>query len=924
VLYGRDAERAQIWALLEDARASRSGVLVLRGEAGIGKSALLEDARERAGDMHVLAARGIESESELAFASLHQLLRPALDLAGRLPGPQAAALGGAFGLTKRAGEDRFLISAACLTLLSELAERRPVLCVVDDVQWLDTPSADALLFVARRLEAEGIVLLLAVRDPDGSDFDARGLTELAVAALDKTAAGALVDGRARVSVAPAIRDLLIRESDGNALALVELSAALTPRQLAGDEPLPDALPLTRDIERLFLERVRRLGEPAERLMLLAAADDTGQLSTVLAAGRLLGLGDDALDLVERAGLVTVNGGRLDVRHPLVRSSVYQGASSVERRAAHEALAAVLDDAGAADLRTWHLAAAALGPDPEVAESLERTADRARLRSGHAAAARALERAAELSGDPEAAAGRLIAAASAAWQAGRPERALSLLERAGSPVGDPLLRAQADHVRGEIEFRRGSLAEACEILLAGADGVAGSDGRKALSMLFDAANAGLDMGDYARVAQAAERAAALPREDDPELALLTELLVVVSDLMVGHSPPESQRIIELALRIEDQHDPRWLVWAAVGAGIAGDLDREKALLRRADKLARSAGAFDALTLVLVAIAVDGIVAGRYTVAAEATEGLALAQEAGLRNVVSLHLAVLSWLAAVQGRAEECLATADEAVAQARRTELALANSLAEWALALLDLSAGRPEEAAARLETLSGAPPGVAQPYVVLLASPDLVEACVRSGRSEGARRALAAVERFNRPGAPPWSLALVARCRAQLLEGDDADEAFAEALDLHARNVRPFDLARTELVLGEHLRRRRRRVESRERLRSALQRFEALGAEPWAERARTELRASGETARKRDPSTVSNLTPQELQIVRFVSEGLSNKEVAAQLFLSPRTIDSHLRNVFAKLGITSRTQLARMPLGAGDAGAGRVEVATSA
>jgi DNA-binding NarL/FixJ family response regulator len=383
------------------------------------------------------------------------------------------------------------------------------------------------------------------------------------------------------------------------------------------------------------------------------------------------------------------------------------------------------------------------------------------------------------------------------------------------------------------------------------------------------------------------------------------------------------MLDVLARADGFDKPRLLAGAAMGAGTLGDEAREAALLNRAVALARTTGAVDALTLSLLAVAVAGVLAGRFSVAPAAAEGLQLAREAGLTGVASLHLAILVWLAGARGDDDECRAAAAE-MAQSEATDNALANSIAEWGLALLDLSRGRAEETIARIAALGVVAPGVSHPLVVLTSSPDLVEACARSGRHEQARAAYAVLEGFARSGAPSWALALAARCRALLSQDAEADRAFAQALRLHAEANRPFDRARTQLLFGEHLRRQRQRVEARPHLRAALATFDGLGAAPWAERARSELRASGETARKRDPSTLAQLTPQELQVARFVGRGFSNKEVAAQLFLSPRTIDAHLRSVFAKLEITSRTQLARVPLGADERAAEARTTATPA
>jgi DNA-binding CsgD family transcriptional regulator/tetratricopeptide (TPR) repeat protein len=910
VLYGRDAERDLIGSLLDGARESRSGVLVVRGEAGIGKTALLEDARDRAGDMQILSVRGVEYESELPFAGLHQFLRPALHLLDGLPPAQGRALSGALGLSDRAGDERFLISAACLTLLSDLAERRPVLCLVDDAQWLDTPSADALLFVARRLDAEGIVLLAAVREGYALRFEGRQVPMLDLGALAPDAAAAVVDRRVEGLLDPAVRDHLVTEAAGNALALVELPGALTTSQLAGEEPLPAVVPLSHDLERLFLGRVRVLPEPTQRLLTVIAADNTGRVGTVLDAAASLGIPVDALDAAERAGLVSVHGSTVGMRHPLIRSAVYQASSSFERRNVHLALARALGDDLDPDRRAWHRAAAAIEPDAEVADELERTAERARLRSGHGAASAALERSGELSVDPPSRARRLVAAATEAWHAGQPRRASTLLDTAKVPGADWRLSAEVRHLRGVIQLRCGVLVDACDTLMAGAEEVAPHDPRKALEMLLEAREAAGWAGDTPRTVEADRRAAALTPGDDCESRFLADLLVGVGSVYEGEASAGTE-LLHRALKQADGFDePTWLAWAAMGARAVGDEDREAALMRRAISLARASGAVDKLTYVLLAYVLAELLAARLDAAADAAEGLTLAREAGLTNAASTHLAMLAWFAGARGSEEECRSSAAEARLLAHPHGASFATSIAEWGIGLLELSRGRPDEAVARLSVPKDGRPGVGHPYFALMSAPDLVEAHVRAGRKELAREAFAPFAGFAEAGAPAWARAIAARCVALLQDGDDGAADFEEALRLHDQADRPFDRARSALLYGEQLRRQRRRVEARVQLRRALEAFEELGATTWAERARSELRASGETARKRDPSTVSQLTPQEVQVARFVAEGLSNKEVAAQLFLSPRTIDAHLRNVFGKLGLTSRTQLAPFLLGA--------------
>jgi DNA-binding CsgD family transcriptional regulator len=909
VLLGRDAERARIGALLEAARATRSGALVVKGEAGIGKTALLEDAREQAIDMCVLTAHGVETESNLPFAGLHQLTRSVLHLIERLPAPQADGLRGALGLADAGREDRFLICVACLTLLSELAEDGPVLCLVDDAHWLDAPSSDALLFVSRRLGAEGIAMLFAARDADDVHFEAPGVPTVELGPLDIQSAKELVNRYASGAIAAPVRDVLVEQSGGNALALVELPVSLSQAQLVGKEPLPDTLPLTRDIQRLLLERVDRLPEPTQLLLLVIAADDSARLSTILRAAGSLGVSESALAAAERSGVVSVQGMSLELRHPLVRSAVYQRAASAELRAVHLALADALDLEVEQDQRAWHRAAAAPGSDARVADELAAAAERASHRSGHAAAAAAFERAAELSVEDKSKGIRLVMAATAAWDAGQPSRALTLLDTASPLVADPRTRAELEHVRGVVQFRCGGLLEAFDTLVSGGVIAASLDLRKALEMLFDAAHAAATAGDYERVAECGHRAAALPPSGDHVDRVLIGLLIGVGSLQKGESAHELSRVLDAIALGEQFDEPRWLVWASGGAQFVGDRALAAEFLRRAVSSARASGKRERLASALMSFVLDGLVQGRHSVLGEASEGLTLTTEAGLENLTTVFLAAHAWFAAVRGQREECRTYAADASQRARGSGAGLAAALSDWALSIADLTRGQPAEAGARLRAMGASLPGTGHPYIALLSIPDLVEACARTGERRQAEGAMSALERFAEPEGPGWSRALAARCRALLTHGEDAEGEFERALGLHAEADRPFDRARTALLYGEFLRRQRRRIAARAQLRAALEVFEQLGAAAWARQARVELRASGESVRKRDVGTLHQLTPQELQIARCVAEGLSNKEVAAQLFLSPRTIEYHLRHVFTKLGISSRVQLVRLPLG---------------
>jgi DNA-binding CsgD family transcriptional regulator len=904
MLVGRDRETAAIDGVLFAAREGRSGVLVIRGEAGMGKSALLRYALESADGFTVLNGAGIESESQLAFSTLHQLLRPVLDRVDALPAPQAAALRAAFALSDEAVPDRFHVSLGVLGLLSEAAEEAPLLCVVDDAHWLDQASADALVFSARRLEVEPIALLFAVRDGDQA-FSVPDVLDLRPARLEAEDAHEFVKGRLGATAAPGVVDWVVASANGNPLALVELPAALNARQLAGLEPLDGELPPTTSVEQSYLERVGRLPPSVQSLLLVVACDETGDRAILASAASELGLNPDDLTVAEAAGLVEVRRDRIDFVHPLMRSALYRGAGFVERERAHRALASAVSGPNDADRWAWHVAAATIGPDESVAADLERTAERARLRGGPGASAAALERAAGLTPDSEERGRRLSLAAWAAWHAGQPERTEALLDQASPSVVEPALRAELDHLRGLVQLRCGSLLEAGPILVAGADAVAELDARKAREMLLDAGSAAAKSGDVAGLVDVAERAAALPVPGDESERLRIDLLVAITGITAGKTRHEVPLLEDAIARATEFDDPQLLSWAATGAAAIGDEETEAAHLRHAIAVARDSGAVDTLVLVLESAVNSAMLAGRYQVEEEATEGLRLAREVGLTNAATAHLAALAWLAGMQGREDDCRTFAAEVVMTAPAAGLANANSAAEWGVALLDLGAGRYADATARFMELRRAPRGSSHPLLVLTSTPDLVEAFVRAGQTDEARRAFAPLDAFAKPTAPRWIIALAARCRGLLLEGDEAERAFLDAMRLHGTAGRLFDRGRTELVYGEFLRRERRKTDARDLLRSAASDFEHFRAEPWAERARLELRATGETLRRRDPATFDELTPQERQIALLVGEGQTNKDVAAQLFLSPRTVEYHLRKVFTKLGISSRAELIR-------------------
>jgi DNA-binding CsgD family transcriptional regulator len=901
MLVGREAEFAALDRLLGQAEAGHGDALVLRGEAGVGKSALLEYARAAAEGFRVLRAVGIESEAELAFAGLHQLVGPVLERAESLPPPQAAALRAAFGLSDETVAERFRISLGVLGLLAAAAEERPVLCIVDDAQWLDEASASALLFAARRLGDERIGVLFAARDGVARPFVAPGVAELHVSALRAADARALASQRLGADVADAAVEWVLANASGNPLALIELPQALTADQRQGREPLSGVLPPATSVERAYVERVAALPGAVQEWLLVVAAEETGDRATIQAAAALLGLKEHDLGTAEATGLVSVAADRISFRHPLVRSAVYRGAPFVQREGAHQALAEALSQPADADRRAWHRAMASSGPNDEVAAELEATADRAQRRAGFAGAASAFERAARLSTDGEDRSRRTVSAALAAWQGGQRERATALL-RTISHVADPMLRARRDHIFGLIELSCGSQRVAGAALLAAADVVAGHSPDMAMEILLDAGVAGGRSGDPAIIAAAASRAAALPRPSQVD-DVIRDLLISVGSLTIGLSPEHVPILRSSLAALQGDASPRVLGYAALGAAAIG-AEGADATLARTVTAAREAAIVPALVLILDAMVLAAHMSGRYSLDAESEEGLRLARETGLTTAETSFIAFLGWAAALRGDDETCVRNAEVVAAQVGNG-MAIANTIAQWAVAVLDLSRGDAGRAATRLLALRAAGPGEGHPLLVLMASADLAEACAQAGRPAEAAEAVGALATFAQPDAPVWAHALAARCRAVLADPADAAPAYGEALELLATVNRPFDMARTQLAYGSFLRRQRRRADAREQLRAAVERFERLGAEQWAERASVELRATGETARRRDPSTLTQLTPQETQIARLVGEGNSNKDVAAQLFLSPRTVEYHLAKVFAKLGITSRAELIR-------------------
>ena len=908
MLGGRDAERASIAALLGRARAGNGGALVIRGVAGSGKSTLLSDATaSSSGGTVLLRTSGVESESPLAFAALQRLLWPLRGRINSLPEPQQVALRAVLGESAGVG-DRYLAFLATLSLLAEAAGDGPVVALVDDAHWLDDASAAALLFAARRLDAEPVALLFAARDGDARRFEAPDLPSLTLAGVSGEDADALLSGGSAGStgdtvVHPQVRDQLVAATGGNPLALVELSAALEPGQLAGRAPLPSPLPLTGGVERAFLDRYRRLTEAAQQLVLVAAADDTGRLTVVSDAAQRLGAGDDALDVAERSGLLDVDGSVLSLYHPLVRSAVYRAATSAGRRAVHGALAQALQDDP--DRRAWHLAAATDRADDAVVAALDAVAQRAVARGGHEAAAAAWSRAAELATGRDERGRRLHLAASSAWLGAQPSRAAALAESAAAQLTDPALRARLLTLQGQIAWNTRSLNDGFDLILQAAEVAASVDEEMARQLAMLTASLAAFGGRSPRDVDAATvvgppAAGAAPRTRAAH-ALLQGFLAVADARWESAAAGFREAFTLTDADPVDDHvlQPN----LGIAAWLVDDDARSLRLHEEQLTAARRSGALTMVEHALTRGFHAQLATGAWSkAAAAAAEALPLAASTGHLGMTALPHAELALVAALRGEAR-----ADDHVEEATQIRTrhpvgitdGIVVDLIHWTRGLR--AAATPATAVHHLEQIGS-------PWLRRMAGTELFEAAVRHRQAEVVLEWLADISAFAEGVRTPAALALVHHGRALLAEGAEAERHFEQSLAAHAASTRIPDRARTELAFGEWLRRHRRRVDAREHLRTALTLYEELGASSLAERAAQELRASGETARRRDVSTATHLTAQERQVAALVQQGLSNKDAAARLFVSPRTIDFHLRNVFTKLGVTSRGELAHVAL----------------
>lgn len=922
MLVGRERERERIRGLVAAARVGESGALVLRGEAGIGKSALLEDAVAAMSGMSILRATGSAAEAEVPFGGLLQVLRPALAHLKAIPGPQADALATALALREgTGGTDRFAIGAATLSLLSRLAEDQPVAVIVDDAHLLDRPSAQALAFAARRLLADPVVLLATALDDQPCALDEAGLCVLQVGGLSPAATGELAAAHGRRLEGPLL-DRLRHATGGNPLALMDLLAGAHGPDVVISTPheAPVLVPLT--LARTFARRADGLSHAARTALLVAAAggDD---LALVSRACALMDVPVSALSEAEALGLVRIDARGLTFRHNLVRSALYAEAGAGARRAVHRALAAALEspqqahdhgrrdedgDRDGVDRRAWHLGRAATGPDEAAAAALDAAGVRARDRSAHAVAAGAFERAARLSPDEDTRIRRLVDAADSAWQAGSAERSQALVTEV-SMLQPPLaLQVSVAFLHGTVAARTGSVETARDVLMSAGAGCRLEDPDAAILLFADAILTCFFLADTATILDAARQIdQLLGRAASERSRWVGEMAAGVAAVLTGRGG--ARRLREALLQIQPgtplRNDPRVGPWLVSGPLFLRESGTGRDLIDSVVADLRRRGAVADLPYLLFHQARDQATTDRWEVAeATYTEGISLARETGHSTDLAACLAGLSWLHARQGRDTTCRAHAEESLRISGAHHISLFRVWSFSALGELDLGLGRPEAAIARLQRLEALLEELGLDDVDLSPAPELVEALVHVGLfDEAAARAQVYAARAAAKG-QPWSLARAGRTLGLTADPTAMEEHFAGAMEHHGRTLDSFEVARTQLAHGSRLRRARRRVDAREPLRSCLASFERLGAVPWADRAAVELRATGETARRRGASVLRDLTPQELQIARLLGSGRTTKEAAAGLFLSPKTVEYHLRHVYIKLGVRSRAELA--------------------
>ncbi|MEU6410796.1 AAA family ATPase [Microbispora sp. NPDC046933] len=909
-LRGRDKESDALRALVDRAGAGAGGCLLLLGGPGMGKTALLDLAAAHAATgtpdeqgLLVLRTQGVRGETHLPYAGLHALLRPIADrLDAPAPGRGSGARVLAEALRTGAGAGGLALPAALLRLLQ--AAGRPVLVCADDLQWLDAPSREAICFVARRVRTAPVAVLLASAEPGTAPGD---LPPLPLAPLDERASRQVLDDLIPEGLPGDLRAALVRAARGNPLALAELAGSLTDGHREGSAPPPETPPRDGRLWRAYADRLRGLPAGTADLVLLIAADPgIDAVTLVRAAESRCGLA--ALEAAETAGVVVESpDGGFDLADPILRHVAYAESSLARRRAAHRLLASLLDGEHQRLRRAWHRAAALDGPPDQLADDLVRALAAVPKAVAFPEPFRVLERAAELTGQGEARAARLAAAARHAWQAGQPQRARSLLSRIDTLAAGAEVRGRAELVRGSLELRAGKTDSACDTLLDAAERLLHTDREQAVRALVRAGEASYLAGDNRRFLAIARRAEALRRPDDDHVTRLAlEYLAGMAATFRGRHREATASLRHVAQVTPSVGSPSVLVWGGVANLLLGNGADALTLASRAVEVARAHGAVASMPQMLEVLIQAQLWSGRYdAVAANAMDGLRLAQETGRATSGAQHLAWLAFTAAVAGDEETCALRAARAVELAAAHGVSVAEALGTLALAHLDVAANRHADAVNRLRAVAR----TGDPLVVrVMATPLLVESAVRTGDLAQARDALVVLDRWADSTRDPDRLALAARCHALLAPPAEAGERFTQALELHRQGACAFETARTRLLYGGMLRRSRRPGAAREHLHGALETFERYGARRWSEHARAELRAAGESVRPSGSRSEAGrlLTAQQFQIAGLVAEGATNREVAARLFISPRTVEHHLRNIFARLGVRSRVELTRL------------------
>ena len=905
-LIGRDSECETLSGIVATAKAGGSQVLVLSGEAGIGKTVLLDYLVTCAEGCRVARTAGVESEMELAFAGLHHLCSPYLDRLSKLPGPQQEALGTAFGLRSGSPPDRFLVGLAVLSLLSEVAEERPLICVVDDAQWLDQASSQTLAFVAGRLVAEPLAMVFAVRESDQQTL-LPGLAKLRISGLRSGDAAALLDSAVTGTLHPRIRARILAESRGNPLALLELPRGLSAAELAfGGGSSVIGAPLASRLEEVFLRQLQLLPQQSRQLLLTAAAEPVGDAWLLWRAAERLGITTDAALTAEAAGLIELHD-QVRFRHPLVRSAVYRSATSAERHEVHSALADATDPGRDPDRRAWHRARATVGPDETVAAELERSAGRAMSHGGLSAAAAFLERAAALTPDPIRQAQRCLNAAQAKVAAGAFDDASTLLAAAQiAPVGE-VERARVDLLQAQMSFAASRGNEALPLLLAAARRLEPLDGQLARDTYLDAFSAALFAGRLAvgpgapQVAEAV-RNAARNRGSNKRDVLIEGLAVLFSDGYVAAAPVCHRAVRAFVTEQFTMDEALRFAWLAAATAVSlWDDAGWDTLTRRHLDAARQAGALSALPLALTSRILLHLFTGDLAAASALVEETRSIAEA-TAGEISLAPYGEVCLAAVRGHEERAAPLIRDCLDDFTARGEGVGVNMMQWARAMLCNGLGRYGEALAAARVAAGAPLELGAPKWALAES---VEAGVRSGNIDAAAAAFEELSMMARASGTEWALGIEAGKHALLREGQAAEDLYREAIDRLGRTTVGVELARAQLLYGEWLRRENRRVDARVQLRAAHQALSRMGVDAFAERARRELLATGETVRKRTVDTFRELTAQESHIARLAGQGLTNPEIGAELYISRRTVEWHLRKIFTKLGVSSRRELRR-------------------